>query len=344
MYKIIRYFYCSVYFLIIILSSFFVLDKLLLVFLIATNILLSFIFRKNIPLLIFSIFITFYSIALIPYFFLNYSISFFDFFNRIDYYRKALKVQSVLLASLFLFVSPSTFKNNYLLYLYLRTKTNNLYFYFFYILCIIVLLFGLQGETIFQSGAYYSDAAAKASFYEYFILFFLISFYYSSRKKFHLTLLFILYSIYVIKTLLYGGRIEVVEMSIMTFLLFSVNYSILVSPKKVLIFLLLFYYSNIVVSNFRNNIDLVINNEYLELLNPVDFLNSGNKVIYSNEGEVFHSSVRLVSLADQGYIPTSERIKSSFLFVLSVFVPIKLLPPYASLISYKQYEANSGGG
>lgn len=344
MHKVYRQFFCLLFFLVIILSTFFQLEKVVLVFLIMTNFFLVLSLRKNIPLFIFSIFISFYTLALIPYFFLNYQISFFDRFNNLIHYDKALKVHSLFLLSFLFFIPKYNFNNEYINYLKLSYKNNNFLFYLFYLICVLVMLNGMSGENLFESGQYSSDLVVKSSLYEYFILFYLISFYYSSRKGFHIFLLISIYIIYCFKTLLYGGRIEIVQISIMLFLIYTVNNKIVVSKLKILAFLIFFYYFNVIVSNIRNNPENILNKEYVEVLNPISFINSGNKVIYSNEGEVFQSSSRLIGMADTGVLSLENRFVSLITFSISAFVPSNLLPPAANLISYKQDEITSGGG
>lgn len=342
--RLYRQIFSLLFFLIIIFSIFFKLDKIILFFLLITNFILIYTLRKNIPLFIFSIFISFYTIALIPYFYLNYQISFFDKFNTLSLYSQTLKVHSLFLTSFLFFIPKNNFNNDYLEYLRLNNKQNNFIFYFFYFLCIISMIKGMSGVNLFESGQYSGDLVLKSSFYEYFILFFLIAFYFSSRKSLHLLLLIIIYLFYCFKTLLYGGRIEIVQISIMFFLIYTVTNKIKVSKFKILIFLLFFYYFNIIVSNVRNNPENLINKEYIEVLNPLSFINSGNKVIYSNEGEVFHSSVRFIGMIETDVLPLKDRLVSIMTFPFSVFVPTNVLPPSASLISYKQDEVTSGGG
>lgn len=328
----------------IFLSYFFNFSQILLTILLLTNINLIYTFRFNLVLFIFSIFISFYSIALIPYFIFNLEISFFETFNDKNSYLDALMVHVLFLNSFLLLIPSNNFVTNRIDPFVLSYKRNNFLFYFFYMILIFILIFGIQGLNIFESGQYASDLVNKSTFYEYFILFFLLSYYYSTRTNFHLFLLTVIYFTYCIKTLLFGGRIEIVQISLLFFIIHFSKDKKNFSQLKVLLFMFIFYYFNIVVSNIRNNPNFLVTLDLGSIINPFVYLNSQSGVVQSNEGEVFQSSARLIAMVRTEVIGGWDRLLSLTLFPISFFAPSSYLSPLASLISYKQDEITSGGG
>jgi hypothetical protein len=107
--------------------------------------------------------------------------------------------------------------------------------------------------------------------------------------------------------------------------------------------LILGYYINILFANIRNQPSILVDFELQKILTPFS-INENTNLYSSNEGEVFHSSARLIGLINLGYLDILDRIYSFFGFVLSIFVPSSFLPSSASLITFMKDEYNAGGG
>lgn len=86
---------------------------------------------------------------------------------------------------------------------------NRLLFNISLIALFVVLYFGIQGDTIFESGLYGGGEIQKSALHEYFIVFFLISIFLKNPQSYIQSLiLFILLLFYTYKTLIYGEELK----------------------------------------------------------------------------------------------------------------------------------------
>ena len=323
--------------------SFYGLTTFFYAYVIFINIYVVFLYRKNAALLLFYIFCLFYTFSLIPYYFFDLDVSPWKDFNEQYYYDIVVRIYSCFL------VTPLFFNHNKYLSLKEDFKIpqnfNILGFFTFCIICVLIIVFGQSGSNIFESGGYATGDSSKSTIYEYFILFFFIAYYYSNRKWGQLFILGGVGVLYIIKSLLYGGRIEVIQFLLLCFYLLNIDFKLKMTPLKIIIGCLMFYYINMVFSGIRSNPVPFIDGNYTYYLNPFEgYSNSQMTYISSNEGDVFQSSVRLLGLIENGLLDVITRIKAFIGFFFSIVVPSSWLPEEASLITYKKDVYNSGGG
>lgn len=307
------------------------------------NVFVIFLFRKNPSFLLFYIFCLFYTLSLIPYYFFDLDVSLWKDFNERKYYDIVVRIYSCFL------VTPLVFNHRKYLDFIEQFKIphnpNILGFITFFSICIFVIIFGQSGSNVFESGGYATGDSSKSSMYEYYILFFFIAYYYSNRRKSQLILLISLGIVYIIKSLLYGGRIEVIQYLILTFYILIVDYKVKISPFKIILGCLIFYYVNLVFGSIRSNPVPLLEGNYIAYLSPFQTYSDPNTTyISSNEGDVIQSSVRLIGLIENGLLDVVTRIKALAGFIFSIVVPSSWLPEEASLITYKKDIYNSGGG
>ena len=215
-------------------------------------------------------------------------------------------------------------------------------------LCLLAILFGTSGQNILESGLYNVAQESKSSLNEYFILFY--CFLYLSRpkniKKYNL-ILFSIFSFYVIKNLLYGGRIEILQLCLLMLLLKYTNY---IKKKYLISLILIGTYLSLVFSFIRNNIlDFLTGDNVFKYFNPINFLNTGSSVninyLASNQGDVIHSSSRILGLIEEGFLGTVERLFSFGYYLTSSFIGFIIkLPDYWNVAIFKQEIYQSGGG
>ena len=314
-------------------------------FTVIINIYLIYIFRNNQGFLLLYIFYFFYSVSLIPYYFFKIDVSSWRDFNEQIFYDKVVIIYSIFLITPLFFIKKSipVFKD----ILTIPKNTNIIGFFTSCIVCVIILVWGQTGSNIIESGGYgYSiNESSKSTFYEYFIIFFLLSYYYSSRKRIEIIVLCVLGSLYVFKSLLFGGRIEVIELVLLSYFILVIDYKWIIKPIKIIIGCLLFYYLNQIFSSIRSNPVPLLQGSYTFYLDPFEsYFDSSNLYVSSNEGDVFQSSVRLIGLIENGLLDSVTRMKAFMGFCFSIFVPTSWLPEEASLITYKKDIYNSGGG
>jgi len=217
--------------------------------------------------------------------------------------------------------------------------TNPFIFHLMNSILIFALLYGLQGENVFVSGGYYQGEVSKSTLHEYFIAFYLLAALFANPKsKFDFYVLILFYLFYVLKTLIYGGRIEVLQLSILVFFLFTNIFR----GNKLKFYLLLGigFFLSYIVAAIRSDPFIILEPMKLFSISETD----GPEIISSQFGDVNQSSLRVLGLMDVGGIELEQRFLSFMSVVFGFFLPSSYMPDYFDLAQYKQNEFTSGGG
>lgn len=308
------------------------------------NILFILKFYNKIPVLFLFVFIYFYT-RTFNYFFLdNILISHWSDFQNQTSLSKVLLCHAFFIYFMGNFISIDKYSNvNYDFRHFFQP--NNKLFHILLFVALFFLFFGLTGQTLLSGTAYAdSELTHKSTMHEYFILvfFFLILFSKKQNKNILITLLFI----YVIKTLLYGSRIEVVEILLLWFYLFY-YFNDKIKKRAILLLLIAGIYFTNVMSNVRSNpIGFLSGNDLITYFDPSNmFVNNTNTlIISSNEGDVIQSSSRIIGLIDKGELNLFQRLSGFVIYLSTPIIPTSFLPDYSNLSSYKQDIYKSGGG
>lgn len=312
-------------------------------FLIFLNILLIIKTLKSPPFLLIFLFCFFYTLSLIPYYFFKIDISPWPDFNQYKYYNIVTRVYGIFLISSCL-IDFENFPNFKKVYSFARNP-NIIAFLFYSLICTLIIIFGQSGKSIFENGGYSIGDSSKSFIFEYFILFFALTYYFSTSSNFCKYTLLLLGVCFVGKSILYGGRIEMVELSLLVFYILTVNHKFKFSPLLIVLGCIIFYYLNLVIGSIRSNPIYLLEGRYSYYLNPFsNYSNFSGNYVSSNQGDVMQSSVRLIGLLENNFLSLIDRIKGLIGFVLSIVLPASFLPPEASLINYKKDIFNSGGG
>lgn len=262
----------------------------------------------------------------------------FDYQNTILFNKVAI-LNSIFLVFLFIGVGRLQ-KNNTNINL-VSIFQSRYFFYSILLVCIYILFFGIQGETILES-SYGKGDVQKGTLHEYFIAFFVLLVLTSNRFSiFQRSIVFFLFIFYVFKTLLYGGRIEVVIIGLAYLYLFK---NLLEGRQLIVLSMsLLAYFLMDFIGHIRTNPELVLAILNLDFSNF--FISNGQQAsIVSNQfGDVYQSSMRVVGLYDQNFIDSWVGLKSFFLVVLG-FAPTSIMPDYYNLAAYLKNISTSGGG
>lgn len=218
---------------------------------------------------------------------------------------------------------------------------NRLLFNISLIVLFVVLYFGVQGDTIFESGLYGSGEIQKSALHEYFIVFFIISIFLKNPQSYIQTIiLFILLVFYTYKTLIYGGRIEILQIWLAVLYL-KYNYFF----NKKMIVLLFIFFSYVIfdfISQVRENPLLILSLEDLNFLG--NLFKEKTVILSSLQGDVYQSSLRVVGLFRDGAIDFTTSLLSFMSVVFFSFVPSSYMPDFYNLSNYKIDVAKSGGG
>ena len=309
------------------------------------NIIFIFKFKKTIPIFILFVFILLYTNTFNYFFISNYYLSVWPDFQTQHYFKYVLINHFVFILFLGNLISVNKYSNlNFDIEAYF--KPNN-YLYYFFIFCFFIFLYlGIKGENIFISGIYAdSESMKKTTFHEYSILLYLFILIYSPRVRRNFLINTLLLIIFIFKTLLFGGRIEVIQIFLLYFYFYYV-FQAKVSYRYVILFSMTTFFLLHIFGNIRNNPSILL---FLDYNSIFDFTNlfqiETNKLyIDSNQGDVIQSSARMFGLIENGYLPFPTRLFSFLLNIFSSILPPFLLPDFSNLSIYKQDIYNSGGG
>jgi len=202
---------------------------------------------------------------------------------------------------------------------------------------IFIILTGIAGENIFQSGGYGQGQKIRflnLAIYEYFLIFFLMGFKYMKENLRSKLIMTILAFLYVVKNLSFGGRIESLQLIIMIFILFfesKFKYRVLIPILLILVVFLGFW------GVFRGFVagDISV----LNYMRRMDLLS-----IFGTQSEVIYSSSVIQSLRIDSLYSQEEFLKMLVLFFVSVFIPSRFMPQEAYLTSVARNVSGFGGG
>lgn len=299
-------------------------------------------FFDVIPLFILFLFISLYPLESTKFFWDNINLSVFDSFQTKENINFILLINSLFVLSLGNVIPKSTssvkFEMNFLSF-----KSEKL-FYFLILICFTIIFFGIQGKSLLDGGKY--GTFDKSPLHEYFILFFMLLLFIQPKKSiFNSVMKYLVFFIYNIKTLLYGGRIEVLQLVLM---IFYFNYVLpgKVSLKFTYLGIIISMYFAVILNNFRTHPDLIFSDAFYSLIDPLSIFKAtpGQKYLSSNQGDVLQSSARLLGVLESGLLSMHERMSSFYYFIISSIMPSSLMPDYVNLSTYKQDIYASGGG
>jgi hypothetical protein len=301
-------------------------------------------FHRQIPIFILFVFILLYSLIFPSFFIEGYDISYWPDFQT-------SKIIGIVLLSHFLFLfflgnSISSRFYNIELNFKKVIKPNIYVFIFLSFLGTILILFGLSGENIFVSGTYAnSEVVQKSTLHEYFILVFLFIIAYAPNGVLYQRIIQLFLFIFSLKTLLYGGRVEVLQILLLFFYI-SYVFKNRIKLKYVIAILIFGIYFSGLVSNIRANPLILLSDNFIDLFNPTNifFNKPENRILSSTEGDVIQSSARIVGLVQTNEISLVQRVISLFNYLLSPIIPSSFLAEPTNLATFKQEYFHSGGG
>lgn len=205
--------------------TFFINDKSNLISLIGLLITSFFVikFFRSIPLFIMFLFFILYNVDSVKFFYTNIDLTLWPDFQQKDIINKVLLCNSLFIFCLGNYI-PSSINNNHISII--KYSINNRFFFFLNLLiCILIILFSISGESIINGGVY--GEAQKSPLNEYFILFYLFLFLTKPKVFFYKNIILFVGFIYCFQNLIYGGRIEILQLCLLTF------YTLYVFEKKI---------------------------------------------------------------------------------------------------------------
>jgi len=322
------------------------LNSVILLMMLLLELFFLFRFRNDSPTFIFLLYTLIHLFVFIDYFWLSRQISFWSDFQNSKTLSRVLFIYYLFFVS-FSFHLNRFVKVDFNLF-QIQFKKNAVYFYSFILMAIAFMVFGLSGENLVQSKGYAQSLDTnKSTLFEYSILLYLLGLFFVDRKstiQFIASMLFTL--TFIARSLLYGGRIEVLEIALLN-ILFWLIMSNLLKWRHILFFSILGLVFFQVFGVLRENPSLltgddIVNKDLFVDLYSSFFSKGGLKM--STEGDVIQSSARLVGMVDEGYISFDKRIISLFSYIFSPISYFLNLGELSNLSTYNQSRFYSGGG
>jgi len=318
-------------------------EKFTLIYLLMYSIILmTTIFLYTLDRKIINLFILFSFSYLIPicyYAFYNKIITSYSHSNSIELLSKYLLLFNLFFTIIFYFV-----KKPLIIFNEIKKNNNKIVFYINIFICLFIAFFSKSGESIFSSGGYGQSEINNIGGFaigEYFLIFFFIAFKYSGYSKFRNFVLISTSLSYILISLAYGLRNELIQLSILMFYLF---YKETKKSTLYIIFIISGLYFSSLFSVLRSDPISFFQNSIIENLSIKNIFNDQNEFYISHQGDVVHSSSRLINFRDNNIVNTSTIYSSSILFFSSSLIPQKYLPEHSNMAAYKQDEYPVGGG
>lgn len=201
------------------------------------------------------------------------------------------------------------------------------------LLGVILAVIGKTGENIMQTGGYGRGGANISTTFSYAMIPLIVALCYSTtRQRLKITLL--AFAFYIVKDLLYGGRID----SIMLLLIaYMVYFRYKINFRQTIVLLFIGFFCFLLFGAFRANTTQTIDKAATYTISELS-LSTGNSQ------DVYYASMRIVYLIKHGFLDFTTRLNSFVCFLLSLVVPYSKLPPEANLASYMMIRYSSGGG
>lgn len=206
----------------------------------------------------------------------------------------------------------------------------NFLYYLLVSLSLLIPLISLSGENLLESQLYGTNKD-KSPIYEYsIIIFLLIYFKYKVDKLFWLSTI-----IYILRTLIYGGRIEALELVMGLYFIRSLGLSHI--PRKHLFYLtgcaFIFYFFGFL----RENIFNIINEDF-------SFFNDDRLYVVGSSADIIYSSMRILFIFENFNYDIFDRLYSFILFIVSPLFQDKAIDSLQQLPLLHKNTYESGGG
>ena len=326
--------------LILMISHFSISSKILVLYSTIFSLRLFFLFKKSPPVVILLIFISLYISPFFSHFFQGYEVSVWKSFNNSYYLNQVLSIFSIFICSIFVFTNKCTHYTPIIKRL--NITTSNYIFYTSIIIGFFLAHFGLQGENLLSGLNYGLIDKQRSPLFEYTLIFFLTAFIHSKKNKTQYLFLFALSLLIILKDILYGGRVTSLMLILLIYL---INYEYRIKNKYLFLLIITGIFILNLISFIRSAPLIFLEGKYdFNLFYEYYFSVNQNTILSSNEGDVAHSSARILGMVETNIITTMDRFKSFLYSFVSVFTPGINFSELSNLAGYKKDIYPAGGG
>lgn len=279
-----------------------------------------------------------YDILILSFFMLSYSYVPFahyylgqDINIRVQAYSDTTVYSTACLCLLFQFVLWMNVAIRKTLYSGVNRVRKNIpgVFYSLVVISFLFTVFGLQGTTILESGGYGKALKTReiSGVFPYSIILISLALVYADTKGKQI-IVYLLAAFYSVKILLFGGRIEAMQLGIALFL---IRFRFIWSRKTAIALGVGAYFLMSLWSIYRAD-------------TSVSLFSISSKSLKLTGGDVYYASMRILYLINQGILSTTDRIEAFFYYLSSSIIPFDSLPDLANLSAYLRTQYDTGGG
>ncbi|ODY28184.1 hypothetical protein BBM21_16045 [Vibrio parahaemolyticus] len=295
-------------------------------------------FVKAIPLFIMFLFFFLYTVELRNYFINGYYISAWFSFQNAYYLNKAMVLNGFFLVSFGSVLYNVRSFNNFSI----KSSPDRVVFYVSLLLFVICTTYGLSGDTVFTT-KYGAGEINKSPLFEYSLAVLFVSIIHCNRSKLQMVLLYTCVLYYCLKSTIYGGRVEVIQI-VLLFSYFFTNFFKKWSLKRLYISIFLSMALILIVGKIRHDPTLIINlvNDPLSIFfqKPLE----GRSIVSTNYGDVLQSSARMIGLSETGHWSLGFRLESFLSYLFNIFLYGTEAKSYSNLALLDQKTFGAGGG
>ncbi|MFA0543935.1 hypothetical protein, partial [Vibrio sp. 10N.222.52.B7] len=295
-------------------------------------------FVKAIPLFVMFLFFLLYTVELRNYFVHGYYISAWFSFQNVYYLNKVMVLHGLFLISFgSMLFNVRDFRN-----LSINSNPDRVVFYASLVVFVVCTKYGLSGDTVFTNN-FGAREVNKSPLFEYSLAILLISIIHTDKSRIQMIVLYACVSYYCLKSTIYGGRVEVIQV-VLLFSYFFTNFFIKWSLKKLYISIFLSMAIILIIGKIRHDPTLIIN----LISDPLSvFLQAPSEeknIVSTNYGDVLQSSARMIGLSETGYWSFEFRLKSFLSYLFNMFLYGTEAKSYSNLALLDQENYGAGGG
>ncbi len=309
--------------------------------LICSNLLLMHKVRKNQSLFLVVVFMLMYSMPFFVHYLFGYNLSGYKYMNKEEYIFLVLLMHTIFYLTVNMMTDKREFQSSRIS-INLKQRRSKYAYYFGVAGCFFCLVFGLRGANVLSRGGYtMAGSSGMGALYEYCPIFYVIAYFFCGDIKFRKISLQLIFILYAGKCLLYGGRVPVISMGILFFMLF---YSGRYKTRTIMLGFVVLYIGMAVYGDFRD--DLHINQFSLSRIYGIYDLGGKNSFIGNNETDCIYAAICLVSSVKTGFVDLLYRAKAAVYFIIRFIVPSSMINQDFNVIPYLQrnYTSIGGGG
>lgn len=298
--------------------------------------------RGSLPVFLIFIFIFSYVVVPFHFFILHKKIGIYEDFQSIYLINHVSFLNTLFISVLTLFLS--NIKDINLVKPSKWVRSNNFVFYISLIPCLLSIYYGISGNSLLDSG-YGTGNSEKSPLHEYFIIFIFFPLIFKEvNNKFHELIVILIVFAYSFKTIIYGGRIEVLQAGLL-YCYLTYNYLKDISKIKLYLLGFLMFFIMSILGAVRGNFYQIISDpDMVEILKLIFISNNSSPYLLTTSGDVYYASMRMLGMINVGLLDFETRIVSFLSFLFNFLLSFSQLKGNANLAALNSDVYPVGGG